>query len=189
MGRPERSGAPAVVAALVALAALAVAPAATSGQEPGGGAGAVTAERLGALFPDSLGELARTSLRTGYRAERFPYAEAEYGEGSEGPVGTGGRTGAGVSLQAGLVPPGAPDPANGLRHMGGEARDTTYAGHRAYRIRMPAGGSGAMVVLEGPPRAVVTVVCQGEVAPSPLAVLEAFGVERLADLAAELEGP
>lgn len=148
----------------------------------------MTAEEVADLFPEAIGDLERASLRAGYRADRYPFVEAEYGEGSEGPVG-GGRTGSGVSLLAGLVPPNAPDPAEHLGRTGAAPRDTTYAGHRAHRFSTPAGGAGVMVVLEGSPRAAVTVVSRGEGVPGPFAVLELFAVERLAELAGELRSP
>lgn len=151
---------------------------------------AATPEAVQALFPDMVAGMERSSIRGEYNSDGYAAVEAEYGAGSEGPVG-GGRSGVGISLHAGLEDPGD-GPIESLlervRSRGG-ATDTTYMGHRAHWLELGPGTRGAMVLTEGTPRAVALAVVQGDGAPSPGEALAALDVEALAALASSYRTP
>lgn len=143
-----------------------------------------------ALFPAAVGGLERSSIRSGFSDDGYPFVEAEYGEGSEGPM-AGARTGAGVSLQAGLQGGGG-GPVDRLlerlRSRGG-VTDTTYRGHPAHWLDLGPGGRGALVRTGDAPRAVAIAVVRGESAPGPGEALDALDVEGLAAVASAWRPP
>lgn len=185
--RSTRAAGP-VLAALL-MAATAVAPSAAQ-RAVGAGDGA-TPEELRALFPTTVAGLERASIRADYNDDGYPFVEAEYGGGSEGPAGGGGRSGTGVSLQAGLQDPGGGPVQRMLdqvRSRGG-VTDTVYRGHRAHWLDLGPGGRGALVLTGDAPQGVALAMVRGEDAPAPAAALDALDIDGLAAMASGYRAP